>query len=584
MASMKKEKNMLLQGIAGSNGIIAGEAYIYQENIEIDKTSIEEAEINFELDKVEKAVFLTEQQIQKIREVATRDFGEEKAVIFDAHLLILNDPMLVPEIRETIEREKVQAGYAVQKSIEKLLEMFADIEDEYLKERVSDIKDVGSRLIRNILGVSNESIEDIGFDVVIVAHDLTPSDTATMDKKHIKGFATDIGGRTSHTAIMARSLGIPSVLGLGDATVKIKSGDYIILDGGEGKVIVDPDAEQIEKYEVKAKQYKDELDSLVSNVRLPAITTDGRSIEISANIGSPFDIEASMSYGAEGVGLYRTEFLYMNRDTIPSEDEQFEAYKIAAEKFDNKPIIIRTLDIGGDKKLPYLEFPHEMNPFLGWRAIRICLERKDLFKTQLRAILRASAYGNVLIMYPMISGIEEVIEANQVLKEAKKELIAEGIPFNEDIKTGVMIEIPSAALTADIIINEVEFFSIGTNDLCQYTLAVDRMNEKISKLYQPFHPGVLRLIKSTIDASHRVGKFTGMCGEMAGDPAAALILLGMGLDEFSMSASAIPRIKKIIRSVSYERAKVIAEHVLTMRSSSEIHEYALKMLNELDNI
>lgn len=581
---MKKEKNMLLQGIAGSNGIIAGEAYIYQENIEIDKTSIEEAEINFELDKVEKAVFLTEQQIQKIREVATRDFGEEKAVIFDAHLLILNDPMLVPEIRETIEREKVQAGYAVQKSIEKLLEMFADIEDEYLKERVSDIKDVGSRLIRNILGVSNESIEDIGFDVVIVAHDLTPSDTATMDKKHIKGFATDIGGRTSHTAIMARSLGIPSVLGLGDATVKIKSGDYIILDGGEGKVIVDPDAEQIEKYEVKAKQYKDELDSLVSNVRLPAITTDGRSIEISANIGSPFDIEASMSYGAEGVGLYRTEFLYMNRDTIPSEDEQFEAYKIAAEKFDNKPIIIRTLDIGGDKKLPYLEFPHEMNPFLGWRAIRICLERKDLFKTQLRAILRASAYGNVLIMYPMISGIEEVIEANQVLKEAKKELIAEGIPFNEDIKTGVMIEIPSAALTADIIINEVEFFSIGTNDLCQYTLAVDRMNEKISKLYQPFHPGVLRLIKSTIDASHRVGKFTGMCGEMAGDPAAALILLGMGLDEFSMSASAIPRIKKIIRSVSYERAKVIAEHVLTMRSSSEIHEYALKMLNELDNI
>lgn len=584
MASMKKEKNMLLQGIAGSNGIIAGEAYIYQENIEIDKTSIEEAEINFELDKVEKAVFLTEQQIQKIREVATRDFGEEKAVIFDAHLLILNDPMLVPEIRETIEREKVQAGYAVQKSIEKLLEMFADIEDEYLKERVSDIKDVGSRLIRNILGVSNESIEDIGFDVVIVAHDLTPSDTATMDKKHIKGFATDIGGRTSHTAIMARSLGIPSVLGLGDATVKIKSGDYIILDGGEGKVIVDPDAEQIEKYEVKAKQYKDELDSLVSNVRLPAITTDGRSIEISANIGSPFDIEASMSYGAEGVGLYRTEFLYMNRDTIPSEDEQFEAYKIAAEKFDNKPIIIRTLDIGGDKKLPYLEFPHEMNPFLGWRAIRICLERKDLFKTQLRAILRASAYGNVLIMYPMISGIEEVIEANQVLKEAKKELIAEGIPFNEDIKTGVMIEIPSAALTADIIINEVDFFSIGTNDLCQYTLAVDRMNEKISKLYQPFHPGVLRLIKSTIDASHRVGKFTGMCGEMAGDPAAALILLGMGLDEFSMSASAIPRIKKIIRSVSYERAKVIAEHVLTMRSSSEIHEYALKMLNELDNI
>lgn len=581
---MKKEKNMLLQGIAGSNGIIAGEAYIYQENIEIDKTSIEEAELNFELDKVEKAVFLTEQQIQKIREVATRDFGEEKAVIFDAHLLILNDPMLVPEIRETIEREKVQAGYAVQKSIEKLLEMFADIEDEYLKERVSDIKDVGSRLIRNILGVSNESIEDIGFDVVIVAHDLTPSDTATMDKKHIKGFATDIGGRTSHTAIMARSLGIPSVLGLGDATVKIKSGDYIILDGGEGKVIVDPDAEQIEKYEVKAKQYKDELDSLVSNVRLPAITTDGRSIEISANIGSPFDIEASMSYGAEGVGLYRTEFLYMNRDTIPSEDEQFEAYKIAAEKFDNKPIIIRTLDIGGDKKLPYLEFPHEMNPFLGWRAIRICLERKDLFKTQLRAILRASAYGNVLIMYPMISGIEEVIEANQVLKEAKKELIAEGIPFNEDIKTGVMIEIPSAALTADIIINEVEFFSIGTNDLCQYTLAVDRMNEKISKLYQPFHPGVLRLIKSTIDASHRVGKFTGMCGEMAGDPAAALILLGMGLDEFSMSASAIPRIKKIIRSVSYERAKVIAEHVLTMRSSSEIHEYALKMLNELDNI
>ena len=575
---------MILQGIAGSKGIVSGRVYIYQQSIEIDSTNIRDDQIPDELDKVDKAAEQTRHQIHRIKEIALRDFGEDKAAIFDAHLMILEDPMLVPEIKETIKNDRVQAGYAVKKSTGKLVEMFSDIEDEYLKERIADIKDVGNRLIRNILGAADEGLEAIGRDVLVVAHDLTPSDTATMDKKHIKGFATEIGGKTSHTAIMARSLGIPAVLGLGDIMKKIKNDDYIILDGIEGVVIVNPDKGQIEEYERKARKHKEDMDSLKAIAELPAVTTDGRSIEISANIGSPEDVQSAISYGADGVGLYRTEFLYMNRESLPSEDEQFEAYKTVAERFKDKPIIIRTLDIGGDKKLPYLELPDEMNPFLGWRAIRICLERKDLFKTQLRAILRAGAYGNVLMMYPMISAVDEVIEANKVLDEAKSELKAEGIAFNESIKTGVMIEIPSAALTADIIIKEVDFFSIGTNDLCQYTLAVDRMNEKISKLYQPFHPGILRLIKTVIDASHKEGKFTGMCGELAGDPAAAVILLGLGLDEFSMSASSMPQIKKIIRSVSYEKAKAYAQNALNMRYSSEIHEYALKIIDELNDV
>lgn len=582
MTSIDNKSGIILKGVACSGGIAMGRAYIYKQNIIIDTSSISEDQINDELEAVEKAVELTRSQILRTREIAFRDFGEDKAEIFDAHLVILDDPMLVPEIKTAIETERINAGYAAKKTVDKLLEMFADIEDEYLKERISDIKDVGDKITRNILGAASGSLEDIGHEVLVIAHDLTPSDTATMDKKHIKGFATEIGGKTSHTSIMARNLGIPAVLGLGELSHKISSDDYLILDGTEGIVIINPDKGLVDEYEKRASEYNDKLDSLKAIAELPAVTTDGRRVEISANIGSTEDISSAISYGADGVGLYRTEFLYMNRDSLPSEYEQFEAYKAAAEKFKDKPVIIRTLDIGGDKTLPYFELPKENNPFLGWRAIRICLESREMFKTQLRAILRAGAYGRVRIMYPMISCIDELLEANGVLDEAKNELRADGIPFDEEIKAGVMIEIPSAALTADIIVREADFFSIGTNDLCQYTLAVDRMNEKINKLYQPFHPGVLRLIKTVIDVSHGAGKLAGMCGELAGDPAAVLILLGMGLDEFSMSAVSIPRVKKIIQSVSYEKAKIFTKNALSMKRASEIHEYAVRMLEELD--
>jgi phosphotransferase system enzyme I (PtsI) len=396
------------------------------------------------------------------------------------------------------------------------------------------------------------------------------------------GFTTDIGGGTSHTAIMAKSLEIPAVLGLGDISEKVKDGDYIIIDGLEGKVIVNPGAGLEKEYQQKIMEYKKYREKFESLAHLPAVTTDGRRLEISGNIGTPGDIDGVEKNGGDGVGLFRTEFLYMNRNSLPTEEEQYEEYRKAAVGFEGKPVIIRTLDIGGDKKLSYLQLPEEMNPFLGWRAIRICLERKDIFKTQLRAILRASAEGSILIMFPMISGVGEVREAKKVLEEVKTELRRENLEFDENIKVGIMVEIPSAAMTADIIAKEVDFFSIGTNDLCQYALSVDRMNPKVSKLYQPLHPAILRLIKNVIDASHKYGKFTGMCGEMAGSIEACIILIGLGLDEFSMSAMSIPAIKNIVRNISYEKAKEIACQALTLETPEEILEYSQNTLKQLN--
>jgi phosphotransferase system enzyme I (PtsI) len=465
--------------------------------------------------------------------------------------------------------------------IQSYVDLFSAMEDEYMRERAADVKDIGNRLLRNLLGIQEQDIGNLDSDVIIIAHDLTPSDTALMDKRHVKGFATDIGGRTSHTAIMARSLEIPAVLGLCDITLNVSAGDMIILDGDTGKVIVNPDEETLTEYQSKIEKQKYLKMELKKIAKLPSETMDGKHVEIAANIGSPGEVDSVLEYGGDGIGLYRTEFLFMDRDSFPGEEEQLKAYRTVAEKMDGKPVIIRTLDIGGDKKLSYLPMPEEMNPFLGFRAIRLCFEMRELFRTQLRAILRASAYGNILIMYPMISSVEELIEANRILEKTKQELKAEGIPFNEEIKRGVMIEIPSAALTADLIIREADFFSIGTNDLCQYTLAVDRMNEKVSYLYQPFHPGILRLIKNVADASHRAGKFTGMCGEMAGEPAAALLLIGLGLDELSMSAASMLMVKKILRNVQYKDAVRITEHALTLSSAAEIREYCEKSLKEL---
>lgn len=574
---------MQYNGVIGSSGIAIAKAFIYQrEEMLIDKSVIDDNCLCAEQVKVDRAVEQSKQQINRILKQAAKDFSEEEAAIFDAHLMILEDPEMISSIKLLIDSDKISASFSASQVIKSYIDIFSGMEDEYMKERAEDIKDVGDRLIRNILGMKDQNIGILDSDVIIVAHDLTPSDTALMDKKHVKGFVLNIGGRTSHTAIMARSLEIPAVLGLGDITVNTKNDDIMIVDGNNGNVVVNPNEETLAEYEQKLERYKQYKNELKNIAKLSAVTIDGKHVELAANIAGPQEVDAVIEYGGDGIGLYRTEFLYMDRNDLPSEEEQYEAYVKVADSMQGKPVIIRTLDIGGDKKLPYLPLEEEANPFLGWRAIRICFEMKEMFKTQLRAILRASIQKNVRIMYPMISSVDEVIAANKILNEAKCELRESGIAFDEDIQCGVMIEIPSAAMTADIIIDEVDFFSIGTNDLCQYTLAVDRMNQKISNLYQPFHPGVLRLIKNVIDVSHEAGKFTGMCGEMAGEPAAALMLLGMGLDEFSMSASSLVEIKNIVRNADYMEAQRIAEHALTLKTAGQIEQYCINELKKLN--
>jgi phosphotransferase system enzyme I (PtsI) len=489
-------------------------------------------------------------------------------------LLILDDALLLSGVEEQIRDQLLSAENALSHVVEQFVAIFERMEDEYIKARAIDIKDVGDRLTRNLLGLNSQSLADIDGEVVVVARDLTPSDTAQIDRKTVKAFVTDVGSKTSHTAIMAQSLGIPAVVGLGEISTLAAVGDTIIVDGNEGQVVLNPDDPTLRHYERLQLDYRRcvaELCQLRDCVCETSCQT--RRVEIAANIGKPRDCKEALENGAEGIGLYRTELFYMDRLELPGEDEQFEAYRAVAQTMKPRPVVIRTLDIGGDKKLPYLELPDEANPFLGCRAIRLCLGRRDIFKTQLRAILRASAYGTLRIMYPMISGVAEVRQANEALAEARVELDRDGIPYDRDLQVGIMVEIPSAAVTADLLAKEVDFFSIGTNDLIQYTLAVDRMNERISYLYEPLHPAVLRLIKQVIDASHRAGKWTGMCGEMAGDVVATPILLGLGLDEFSMSPGSIPRVKKVIRALGYQEAREIADRVLTMEDPAEIRSW-----------
>ncbi|MDN5311777.1 MAG: phosphoenolpyruvate-protein phosphotransferase system enzyme [Thermoanaerobacteraceae bacterium] len=573
----------MLKGIAASPGIEIGKAYVLKEQkVTINRENIADNMVEKEIKRLEEAIAKSKDQLEKIKEKAERELGQDKAEIFGAHLMVLEDPVFLDEIKAKIRETRITAENAVSIVSQNYIEMFNNMEDEYLKERAADVKDVSDRIIKNILGVPIETLADISEKVIVIAKDLTPSDTAQMNKQKVLAFATDMGGRTSHTAIMARSLEIPAVVGLVDISGQAAAGDVIIVDGNKGVVYINPDEKTLKEYE-KLKQdyikYRQELKQLKD---LPGETRDrARRVELSANIGTPKDVKGALENGAEGVGLYRTEFLYMDRENLPSEEEQFKAYKEVAESMAPRPIIIRTLDIGGDKKLPYLEMPDELNPFLGWRAIRMCLDRPHILKTQLRAILRASHYGNLKIMYPMVSRAEEIRKANAILEEARQELRAEGIPFDENLEVGIMVEIPSAAVIADILAKEVDFFSIGTNDLIQYTLAVDRMNEHISILYEPLHPAVLRLIKNVIDASHKAGKWTGMCGEMAGDVTAAPILLGMGLDEFSMSASSIPQVKKIIRSLSYDEAKQIAEKALSLEKPEEIREMVEGVIQKL---
>ena len=571
---------MRIQGISGSRGVAVGNVYRYiQEEIVIPDYTVAEDKVEEEIGKFAAAMAATLKQLDTIRQKALDEMGPEEAAIFEAHMQIAQDPSLSDGIKSLVESSHTNVVAATAQTIETFANIFLGMEDAYMRERGADIKDIGDRLMRNMLGMNPRGLSHISGEVILVAQDLAPSDTASLDKNVVKGIVTAAGGPTSHAAIMARTLEIPAVMGVGDIESFV-DGDKAVVLGTDGIVEMNPSDADWDEYTNQAAAFQEELKRLRESANLEATTTDGHHVELFGNIGKAKDAKNALTMGAQGIGLYRTEFLYMENDELPAEDVQFEEYKKVAQDMKGKPVIIRTMDIGGDKELKCLDLPSEMNPFLGYRAIRISLNRPDIFKVQLRALLRASAFGDIHIMYPMIASVEEVKQANAMLDECKEELTAEGKEFNKDIKVGIMIEVPAAAVISPILAKYVDFFSIGTNDLCQYTLAVDRMNEAIGSLYQPLHPGVLRLIKHVIDASHEQGKFTGMCGELASDPVATMILLGLGLDEFSMTASSIPLIKNILRSVSKTECEEVANKALTMDTAEEITGYAKSVLIE----
>lgn len=564
-----------MKGTSASPGIGLGKVLIIQnEELVVVKKQIESVEE--EKKRFSEAIQKSKAELSKIRDKAMKEFGEEKAAIFDAHLLVLEDPELVEGTVKKVEAEETNVEYAFKEIVNQFVAIFESMDNEYMRERAADIKDVSSRVLRNLLGIKVIDLSVLDEEAILVSNDLTPSETATMDKEKVLGFLTNVGGRTSHTAIMARSLEIPAVVGLKDITEVLKDGDYVVFNGETGEVLINPSDEEIANYEELKKQYENEKKELEALRGQKSETIDGRKVELAGNIGTPNDIEGLIKNDAEGVGLYRTEFIYMDRDSLPSEEEQFNAYKAVLESLDSKPVVIRTLDIGGDKELSYLKFDKEMNPFLGYRAIRLCLDKQEIFKTQLRALLRASVYGNLKIMFPMISCLEELLEAKKILEEVKADLSAEGIEYAEKIEVGMMIEVPSAAIISDLLAKHVDFFSIGTNDLIQYTTAVDRMNEKIHHLYNPFNPAVLRLIKMVIDNGHKEGIWVGMCGEMAGDKRIIPILLGLGLDEFSMSPISILPARKLINSLKIEEMKEFTDKVMAMDNAKDIEAFIEK--------
>lgn len=570
------------KGIPAASGIAIGPAHrLDKEELVIPKEAIRPEDVPIQIQLFEEALIQTRKEIVELQKRITTDMGQEQAEIFDAHLLVLEDRMIIEEVISRLKKELVNVAYIFSEVLKKYVDVFSKIEDEYLKERTADINDVGKRILRNLLGKKKVTLENLKERVVVVAHDLSPSDTAAMRKQSVCAFITDIGGKTSHAAIMAKSLEIPAVVGLEEATAKVKSGDILIVDGSMGMVIVNPDEDTLRNYQQEELKLKGIAEQFFVAKDLPPVTLDGKLIEINANIELPDEVPAVKLHGGQGIGLYRTEFFYMNRKDLPSEEEHYQAYKYVAEEMNPYPVVIRTLDLGGDKYLSQFQIPKEMAPFLGWRAIRFCLARPDIFKVQLRAILRASVHGKLRLMYPMISGIEELQQANKILQELKDDLSREGIPFDKDIEVGAMIEVPSAAMTADLLAREASFFSIGTNDLIQYSIAVDRTNEKVAYLYEPAHPAVLRMIKSIIDAAHNAGIWVGMCGEMAGEPAFALLLLGLGLDEFSMPASVMPEMKYMIRSITMEQARDIAAQALRLSTGKEIEEFSQRRLREI---
>ncbi|HEO8495314.1 TPA: phosphoenolpyruvate--protein phosphotransferase [Listeria monocytogenes] len=568
-----------LKGIAASDGIAIAKAYLLVEpDLSYEKTEV--TDVESEVKRFESALEVSRTELSMIREKAAKDLGEDKAQIFDAHLLVLNDPELTGPIEESIKNSKTNAETALQETTDMFIGMFESMDNEYMRERAADIKDVRKRVLSHLLGVTIPNPALIDEEVVVVAADLTPSDTAQLNRNFVKGFVTDIGGRTSHSAIMARSLEIPAVVGTKEVTASVAKNDIVIIDGLEGNVIIHPTEEQIAHYEKIKSDFalqQAEWDKLKNE---KTVSKDGVHVELAANIGTPNDLEGVISNGWEAVGLYRTEFLYMGRDNFPTEEEQFEAYKAVVSGMDGKSVVVRTLDIGGDKTLPYLELPEEMNPFLGFRAIRLCFANEELFRTQLRALLRASVYGNLKIMFPMIATVNEFRQARDILLDEKAKLKAAGTEVSDSIELGIMIEIPAAAVLADQFAKEVDFFSIGTNDLIQYTMAADRMNERVSYLYQPYNPSILRLVKMVIDASHKEGKWTGMCGEMAGDQTAVPLLLGLGLDEFSMSASSILKSRSLIKRLDQSEMVKLAEEALNKSTAEEVVELVEKYTAE----
>ena len=573
---------ILIKGVAASPGIAIGKIYLWDsEDYNVHTYQVKESQISIEIVRFEEALIKTREEIIEIQKKISGEMGGDHAEIFNAHLLVLEDRMLIEEVINKIKREKNNVERIFIDVLRKYCDIFAKMDDEYLRERMIDIQDVGKRVLRNLLGKKHLELFDLNEKVVVVAANLSPSDTALMPKDKVIGFSTDMGGRTSHTAILARSLEIPAVVGMKTLTPIVKKGDSIIVDGNQGIVIINPTPADLRKYRNEKKKFKNLEKGLSSFCGLPAVTKDDHEVQIGANIEFPDELVSVLAHGAEGIGLYRTEYMYLNRTDLPTEEDHFIAYKKVAMAMQDKPVIVRTIDLGGDKFASHLDLPTEMNPLMGLRAIRFCLARPEIFKTQLSGLLRASIYGNLKIMYPMISGLEELRQANKILNEVKQALRKKSIKFDENIEVGIMIEVPSAALIADILAKEVKFFSIGTNDLIQYCLAVDRINEKITYLYEPAHPAVLRLLKSIIDTAHSAGIWVGMCGEMASEPAFIPILLGLGLDEISSSAVSIPEIKKIIRSLTYVEAQKIANKVLQLSTAAQIAEYTKRKINEL---
>ncbi|PSL40875.1 phosphoenolpyruvate--protein phosphotransferase [Planomicrobium soli] len=559
-------------GIAASNGIAIAKAYrLENPELNVEQKNITDAEA--EVARFEKALGQSVSELEVIKERTAQQISEKEADIFGAHLLVLSDPELVGPIKERISSDKVNAEFALQETANMFIAMFESMDNEYMKERAADIRDVTKRVLAHLLGVSIQSPSMISEEVIIIAEDLTPSDTVQLNPEFVKGFITDIGGRTSHSAILARTLEIPAVVGAKTAMATVQNGTLVIVDGLDGNIIVDPDAATVSEYEEKQAAYDQQKAEWATLKNEATVTKDGHAVELGANIGTPKDIAGVLENGGEAVGLYRTEFLYMGRDQFPTEDEQTEAYAAVLKGMDGKPTVVRTLDIGGDKELSYLDLPKELNPFLGLRAIRLCLEMPDLFRTQLRALLRASVHGNLKIMFPMIATLDEFRKAKALLLEEKAKLQDEGVAVSDSIEVGIMVEIPSTAVMADIFAKEVDFFSIGTNDLIQYTMAADRMNESVSYLYQPFNPAILRMVKMVIDASHKEGKWTGMCGEMAGDEVAIPILLGLGLDEFSMSASSILKARAQLKKLSKAEMESQVDHILSLSTSDEVEEF-----------